>query len=436
MKKPVLLSTLLTLSVAALSGCGNHERVDGKTPIVAATKKVSTAANNNITISPETEAALGLTTEKVTFREVDFAVKTTGEVLANANLTTHVSVPVTGRVIKVNVNVGDQVREGQIIATIRSQDIEQAEADLLQNAAQVKADLKRDLLQIDSDITQNQAQLGLSQSTYQRVKGLLDEKIASRADYEAAKTQYDKDKISLDALHNKRIATVSLSKERLQLITEPLKQKLRLLGLSDVFIEQVIKSGELNPILPVVSPETGVVTERLINAGELADPSKSLFTIANFTSVWLKADVYEKDIAKVKEGQPIELTVDSFPGRKFKGTLNYVADSINSDTRTLTVRAEVPNPGNLLKPKMFARMRIFVGKARVLTVPKVAVQDDQSAKVVYVPIGQGHYRQQKIKLGGEAGELDEVLSGLKDGDSVVVKGSFELHSEALKQADE
>lgn len=209
-----------------------------------------------------------------------------------------------------------------------------------------------------------------------------------------------------------------------------------MLGLSDAFIAQVIKSGELNPILPVVSPETGVVTERLVNAGELADPSKSLFTIANFTSVWLKADVYEKDIAKVKEGQTIELTADSFPGRKFKGILNYVADSINADTRTLTVRAEVPNPGNLLKPKMFARMRIFVGKAKVLTVPKVAVQDDQSTKVVYVPLGQGRFRQQKVKLGGEAGELDEVLSGLKDGDPVVVKGSFELHSESLKQADQ
>lgn len=436
MKNLLLLSSLAIISMSVLSACGAHEAVDGKTPIVAAPKKVSNSACPNLVISPETEAALALTTARVTYREVDFAVKTTGEVLANANLTTHVSVPVTGRVVKVNVNVGDQVREGQVIATIRSQDIEQAEADLLQNAAQVKADLKRDLLQIDSDITQNQAQLGLSQSTFQRVKGLLDEKIASRADYEAAKTQYDKDKISLDALNSKRQATVSLSKERLQLICEPLKQKLRLLGLDDAFIAQVIKSGELNPILPVVSPETGVVTERLVNAGELADPSKSLFTIANFTSVWLKADVYEKDIAKVKEGQTIELTADSFPGRKFKGILNYVADSINADTRTLTVRAEVPNPGNLLKPKMFARMRIFVGKAKVLTVPKVAVQDDQSTKVVYVPLGQGRFRQQKVKLGGEAGELDEVLSGLKDGDSVVVKGSFELHSESLKQADQ
>ena len=122
--------------------------------------------------------------------------------------------------------------------------------------------------------------------------------------------------------------------------------------------------------MPIVSPETGVVTERLINVGELADPTKPLFTIADFTSVWLKADVYEKDISKVRVGEPIELEVDSFPGLKFSGKLNYVADSVNPDTRTLTVRAEVPNPGNKLKPKMFARMRIFVGNSQVLTIEK------------------------------------------------------------------
>jgi cobalt-zinc-cadmium efflux system membrane fusion protein len=318
---------------------------------------------------------------------------------------------------------------------MHSQDIEQAEADLLQNASQVRADCKRDLLQIDSDITQGQAQMGLSQSTYMRVKGLLDEKIASRADYEAAKTQYDKDKISLDALNTKRQATVSLSKERLTLLTEPIKQKLRLLGTSDKQIEQVIKTGEINPVVPIVSPEAGIVTERLINVGELADPTKPLFTIADFNSVWLKADVYEKDISKVKVGQPIELEVDSFPGEKFRGRLNYVADSVNPDTRTLTVRAEVPNPGSKLKPKMFARMRIFVGNSQVLTIEKNAVQDADEDKVVYVPMGAGKFREQKVKLGGESGNLDEVIAGVKNGDPIVIKGSFELRSEALKQSN-
>jgi membrane fusion protein, heavy metal efflux system len=435
------LVCLLGLTSLTLSGCEHQSTAgntseDGKTTAPDdATRVARVDGQCIIAVAPETEKALNLKMSKVQMRSVDFAVKTTGEVQANANLTTHVNTPVTGRVTEIFVSIGDIVKQGQNLMLMHSQDIEQAEADLLQNASQVRADLKRDLLQIDSDITQGQAQLGLSQSTFMRVKGLLDEKIASRADYETAKTQYDKDKISLDALHTKRQATVSLSTERMKLLTEPIKQKLRLLGTSDKQIEDVIRTGEINPVVPIVSPETGIVTERLINVGELADPTKPLFTIADFTSVWLKADVYEKDISKVRVGEPIQLEVDSFPGEKFSGKLNYVADSVNPDTRTLMVRAEVPNPGSKLKPKMFARMRIFTGNSQVLTIEKSAVQDADDDKVVYIPMGSGRFREQKVKLGGESGNLDEIVAGVHNGEQVVINGSFELRSEALKQTN-
>jgi len=428
--------TLTTMLV--LNGCGHAvDQVEGKVTsgAPAACPKSDKNGCSIVAITPETETALGLTQGVVAMREVDFAVNSTGEVQANANLTTKVSTPVSGRIVQVLVNTGDHVKDGQPLATIRSQDIEQSQADLLQNASQVRADLKRDLLQIDSDITQSQAQSGLSQSTYMRVKGLMEERIASRADFELAKTQFEKDHITIDALNRKRQATLSLSAERMGLMTEPIKQKLHLLGVSENQITKVMQTGQLNPVIAIVSPETGIVTERLVNSGELVDPSRALFTIGDFSSVWLKADVYEKDIAKVKVGQAIQLDVDSFPGQKFKGKLNYVADSINPETRTLTVRAEVLNPGSKLKPKMFARMKILVGKARVLTVPKRALQDAEKCKVVYVPIGNGKYREQPVKLGGESGDMDEILAGLKAGESVIVKGSFELRSEALKQSN-
>ncbi len=431
--------SLIILSASAtftLAGCSNSlAKLDDKAISSKEPSKQAISAASFVDLTPDTEAALHLKQENVALRDVDFAVKSTGEVQANANLTTKVSTPVSGRVIKVFVNTGDHVADGQTLATINSQDIEQTEADLLQNASQVRADLKRDLLQIDFDINQNRAQLGLSESTYMRVKGLLDEKIASQADFESAKTQYDRDHLTIDGLNAKRQATISLSNERLNLLTEPLKQKLHLFGVSDGQINEVIKSGKLNPVIKVVAPESGVVTERLVNYGELTDPSRAIFTIGDFNSVWLKADVYEKDVAKVKVGQPIELEVDSFPDQIFKGKLNYVADSINPDTRTLTVRAEVLNPGCKLKPKMFARMKILVGKHRVLTLPKMAVQDAENFKVVYVPLGHGRFREQHVKLGGESGSLDEVVAGLKAGEPVIVKGSFELRSEALKQSN-
>src|SRR5262249_46053271 len=158
----------------------------------------------------------------------------------------------------------------------------------------------------------------------------------------------------------KRSNTIELSDEKLRLVTDPIKQKLRLLGINSATVDRVLKTRTIEPTLEIVAPENGVVSERLINVGELADPGKPLFTIGDYDTLWLKAEIYEKDIPKIQLGQPIELEVDSFPGEKFVGKLNYIADSIDTDTRTLTVRAEVPNPGLKLKPKMFGRMRIIV----------------------------------------------------------------------------
>ncbi|HEY9713576.1 MAG TPA: efflux RND transporter periplasmic adaptor subunit, partial [Chroococcales cyanobacterium] len=308
-----------------------------------------------------------------------------------------------------------------------------AEADLLQNQGQVKADLKRDLLQIDSDIATNNAQATLDESSFNRLKNLVAEKIASQADFEAARTAFEKDKILSEALKRKRDATLSLANERMKLMTEPIKQKLRLLGVTEENINKVLKTGEVDPIVPVPSPESGIISERLVNVGELVDPTKPLFTIGDFHDVWLKADVYEKDVSKVKNGQAIELELDSFPGEKFRGKLNFVSDSLNQDTRTLSVRAEVPNPGLKLKPKMFARMQILVGEQKVLTIPKEAVQDAGTDKVVYVPLPQGKFKEQTVTLGAESGQYVEVLGGLHAGDKVVTQGSFDLRSEALRQ---
>lgn len=387
-----------------------------------------------ISLPPDTLKSIDVQYDEAKYRLVDSVVKTNGEVLANSNLNTKVTSTVTGRVIKVLANIGDHVQNGQILLLIRSQDIEQTESDLLQAKAQVLADLKSNLIQIDSDISSGKAQLKYSESSFKRMESLVSEKIASRAEYEAAKTQFDKDQITLDTLYTKRDATISLSHQKLYLQTEPIKQKLKLLGVNNNQIKHLLETDIINPIVTIQAPQTGIVIQRDVNLNELIDPSKILFTIGNFNTVWLKADVYEKDISSVQVGQPIQLDVDSFPDEVFYGKLNYVADSVNQDTRTLQVRAEVENPGNKLKPKMYARMKICVGEKEKLTIPKSAIQEADSDKVVYMPLGNGKFKEQKIITGSEYGEMVNVISGLKSGDKVVTKGSFELRSETLKES--
>ena len=263
---------------------------------------VSTATSKNETVSGDQVIALGPDAQKMAhidygqaqYRTLNISVKTTGEVLANANLMTHVTTPVTGRITQIFVSIGDHIGEGKPLLEIRSTDIEQVEADILQNVNQVQADLKQNLIQIDSDMATAAASIKLSESTYNRLKDLLEEKIASRADFETARTNYEKDKITLDAQHRKRDATISLSKERLKLLTEPSKQKLRLLGVSDTEIERVLKTHEIDPIVPVLAPAAGIIAERLVNVGELVDPTKPLLTIGDYHDVWIKADVYKR----------------------------------------------------------------------------------------------------------------------------------------------
>ena len=265
---------------------------------------------------------------------------------------------------------------------------------------------------------------------YNRIAGLADDKIASRADYDSANTQLEKDRIAVESLVHKRETTIELSKQRLRLATEPTKTKLRLLGVSDKEIDEVQSTHTVNPFVTVVAPSVGEVSERLVNIGEQVYPTKPLFTITNYQKVWLKADVFEKDESRIHVGQLVEVVCDSFPHEKFSGRLDYIAPEINPDTRTLLVRAEVPNPGLKLKPKMFARTMILVGAHKVLTVPLSAIQAQGSQQVVYVQSANGSFEERKVVTGGEHGERVEIFGGVHNGEKVVTKGSFALRSVA------
>lgn len=439
-----VLATLLSFAFATvLSGCseriesGGIAPMSGAIPGEARAHAASTPTPpGEVHITPEAEKMADVRISLVAKNNVDETVRTTGEVLADANLVTHVVSPVPGRITQVLAVLGQRVEQGKPVLMVRSAEIEEAEAQLLQQDAEIKADLKKDLLQIDSDIAIARAQLDLSQKTFTRIKSLLDEKIASRADFEGAQTQQEKDEIALNALLKKRESTEILSRDKLRLVTEPIKQRLHLMGVPDDEVNKMLLTRKITAVVPVYAPETGIICERQVNVGELVDAQKNLLTIGDFHKVWLKADVYEKDIAKLKKGQSIELEMDSFPGEKFHGKLDYLADSVNPETRTLTVRAEVLNPGERLKPKMFARMNILIGHKTVLTVPASAVQDAGSDKVVYVSVSPGKYEERRVKLGKVCKDYVEVLKGLLQGEKIAVSGTFQLRSQAISQSND
>ncbi|MBP5974500.1 efflux RND transporter periplasmic adaptor subunit [Brasilonema sp. CT11] len=386
---------------------------DAKIPEVPAEAAKPPQGSTYVSLTPQQEQQIGLKVEAVQFKPFPVTIQLTGRVQAAADLLTHIAPPVPGRVTTVFVKLGQRVTRGQTLALIKSDTVGQLQSDLLQATLQTKADIK-----------QAQVQLNFSKAAYQREQKLFNDRISAKADLETARTQYEKDKANLQALYSKFQSAITVAEERLSLS-----------GVSVGVADQVVRTGEIYPYVIVKAAADGIVISRTINTGELADPSKELFTIADLTRVGLVADTYEKDVNNVRIGQPVVLTFDSLPNKTFSGRISYVANVLDPQTRTLTIRADVPNPDLNLKPDMFARFKILVENRSLLSVPKSAIQRKGDYNFAYVKVQEHRYEERRVEVGVDNGESIQVINGLKPGENVVSQGTLALQGAALKLSD-
>jgi RND family efflux transporter MFP subunit len=194
------------------------------------------------------------------------------------------------------------------------------------------------------------------------------------------------------------------------------------------------KSG-VSRTLTFRSPFAGVVTEKKAVQGMRFMPGEVLYQIADLSSVWVLADVPEQDIALVKTGGTAAVRVDAYPDRKFEGRVAYVYPTLKAETRTVSVRVELANPGGLLKPAMYAQVDFAVGDARsVVAVPSAAVIDSGTRKVVVVELGEGRFEPRAVKTGARGDQYIEILDGVREGERVVAAGNFLIDSESNLKA--
>jgi membrane fusion protein, heavy metal efflux system len=315
-------------------------------------------------------------------------ISATGKVEANADRIAHVSPRISGKIVAVTASLGDSVSAGQSLATLDSVELGEA--------------LGR--------YHQSKTKLALTQSNMDRVKNLVEKKIAARKDILQAETDF---KTAQNEMHTDA-------------------ERLSLYGVST---SELTGKDHKKPLLPVRSPIGGIITEKHAIVGELSDPSKSLYTIADLSSVWVLVDIHEKDLAKVHKGQAAIVTVGAFPDRKLKGRITYIADLVDEATRTVKARVAVANPGRKLKPEMFATVELTLpaDATAVPSVPEDALQDVDGNKVIFVVDDKGvEFRPRKVKQGRTAGGIVEIVSGLKEGERYAVKGAFILKSELKK----
>ncbi|MCC6202951.1 MAG: efflux RND transporter periplasmic adaptor subunit [Gammaproteobacteria bacterium] len=211
--------------------------------------------------------------------------------------------------------------------------------------------------------------------------------------------------------------------------------RLRNWDIADEQLRALAQTGTVQRTWPLRSPAAGIVTEKRAVQGMRFMPGEVLYRVADLSSVWMLAEVFERDAGLVSAGLPATVTIDAYPGRVFSGAITYVYPTLTRETRTVPVRIELANPDGLLKPGMFAAVELAIAAgAAVVTVPASAVIDSGVRRVVLVDLGEGRFTPRAVKLGASDGERVEILEGVGDGEPVVVAANFLIDAESNLQA--
>ncbi|MRR36160.1 efflux RND transporter periplasmic adaptor subunit [bacterium] len=213
-------------------------------------------------------------------------------------------------------------------------------------------------------------------------------------------------------------------------LVDSARQRLKLMGVKDRQIAALEKTGRPNIRLSIYTPLSGVVIEKIALQGQYVNVGDPLFNIADLSTVWVEAEIYEGDFPYVKIGQKVDIVSQSYPGQTFTGRVSFIYPFLDPKTRTVKVRVEMANPGLRLKPDMFVNAVIKMPLGDVLAVPVTAVLDTGKRQVVWVEVKPEMFAPHDIKVGARVGDYVQILSGLMRGDKIATSGAYLIDSEA------
>jgi Cu(I)/Ag(I) efflux system membrane fusion protein/cobalt-zinc-cadmium efflux system membrane fusion protein len=199
-------------------------------------------------------------------------------------------------------------------------------------------------------------------------------------------------------------------------------------------IARLESTGKAQQYLTVDSPVSGFITERNALPNLYVEPSTRLYTVADFSTIWVNAEVFQNDLGRIRTGEPASLTIDSYPGRTFHGRVDFIYPDVDMTTRTARVRLVFTNPGLLLRPGMFVNVDLEIPMGRQLVVPASAVFQTGTREIAFIDHGGGYLEPREIVVGPQVGDDFVVLKGLKPGERIVTSANFLIDSESQLQA--
>ena len=335
--------------------------------------------------------------EMVREEAIPRTIEATGEIQPDLNRILTIRSKTAGVISSIKADLGYHVKRGQMLFEMDSSEYEE----------------------LHLEFTRLQALLKLAQRNFEREDRLFQKKLTTEKEFLEAQSEVERIRIELDVV----------------------KGKLLLMGLSN---EEILELPEhtQNPracLLPVRSPLDGAVVAREVTPGELVEANANLATIADFSTLWVWVDIYEKDLgmlqlAYTRRDVTAEISASTYPGRIFTGRLDYLADQMDERTRTVKARVSIPNEGKLLKSGMFVRCKLVVShELPTLAIPQEALMSDGDERFVFKQVGDDLFFKQAVQAGELIASRIAIISGLQANDRIVTQGAFALKSDVLRE---
>lgn len=391
-----ILKLIIIFSLALiLTGCGSQKR--------------EASHNKRLVLTEAQEKNAKIQTAPLSVMDIELQITIPAQFKARNQSIERIYSPIDGKITNVYVEPGTILKIGQPIVQIKSDAISQIQLEFLEK-----------ILDIDASVNELRAQYNLSLQNYNREKTLYNEKISSRAEYESANAQLKKDRANLEALNIKRSSLINVYRQRLAVYGGT--------------IDNVLKTKQIYPYITIKATKNGVLLERKVNPGEIVEQNRELFNLADLKTIWLVGYAFEKDSPYLHLGEAVTGTIEE-SSTTINGVLSYVSPILDNTTKTLEVRADIPNTNFKIKPNMYAEMFVNTGTARVLAIPTDAVEKFGDYNFAYVKVAPHTYEERKVETGKKNDQYTEILSGVKAGEEVVTTGSFELLGESIKKQE-
>jgi Cu(I)/Ag(I) efflux system membrane fusion protein len=327
---------------------------------------------DSVLVSPQKQQLIGVKTEPAQVREVTHTIRTVGQVEVDERLLIHMHTKLEGWVQELYVKfTGEQVQKDQKLFEIYSPELVSTQEEYL---------------------------------------------LALKA---------------VQSLGDSEFPEIAQNARSLLEVT---RQRFSLWDITPDHIEDLENTGKVLRTLPLHAPSSGYVLHMAVREGMHVTPAMELYTLADLSSVWVLADVYEYEIPLVKLGQEATVTLSYFSGQTFTGKVTYVYPVLESKTRTVKVRFELPNPEWKIKPGMYANVDLQIPRGKRLVVPNTAVLDSGTEQLVFIDRGQGRFEPRKVKVGIRTRETYEILEGIQPGEMLVTRGNFLVDSESNLKA--